>query len=325
MKAYLGYGIVLFIIFAFATYKLTKDRPVVSLITSLFITSVFFIVLVFCDLILRLCQMLVTFATDIDQQSEESFWSVAKYYFTLNTPSAIVIIVSSLLLLGLTVTVHKCPLSYAWDFGAYVCVPLIAFSFGLLRMTNMTDWETRSLSDLSAMKGLDYGTGMAYNFYYGYLRLTLPSTETTKKGIIEKIENFEDYHNVTFPVHKLFILIPSSGYISQDLKEASYQWMENASELEEDKRSRAGNIGRIYRNNVYKIYSDGKKSGNDPVYIVVEGATPLLTFYEVLKHNHSESATYKEYKPKIIKTFYKKLQEILQSEPETKNLYTSSL
>jgi len=24
------------------------------------------------------------------------------------------------------------------------------------------------------MKGLDYGSGMAYNFFYGYLRLVLP-------------------------------------------------------------------------------------------------------------------------------------------------------
>lgn len=168
------------------------------------------------------------------------------------------------------------------------------------------------------MKGLDYGTGMAYNFYYGYLRLVLPSTETSKKGIIEKIENFEANHNVTLPVHKLFILIPSSGYIPPDLKEVSYQWMESARELEEDKRNRAGNIGRTYNNNVYKIYPG--KENSSPVYVVVEGATSLLTYYEVQKHNHPESAIYKRYKRKIIEMFYRKLQEILQNDPETRDL-----
>jgi len=177
-----------------------------------------------------------------------------------------------------------------------------------------------SLSDLNAMKGLDYGTGMAYNFYYGYLRFILPSTETARKGIIEKIENFEDNHNVTFPVHKLFILIPSSGYIPPDLKEASCQWMEGARELEEEIRNRAGNIGRTYRNNAYKIYPDGRKSGKDPVYAVVEGATPLLTYYEVQEHNHPESIVYKRYKRKIVEKFYTKLQEILQGNPETRDL-----
>ncbi|XP_018398284.1 PREDICTED: stimulator of interferon genes protein isoform X2 [Cyphomyrmex costatus] len=179
---------------------------------------------------------------------------------------------------------------------------------------------THLMPDLNDMRGLDYGTGMAYSFYYGYLRLTLPSTETDRKGIIEKIENFEDYHNVTFPVHKLFLLIPSSGSIPPNLKEASYQWMENVHELEEEKRNRAGNIGRIYRNNAYKIYPGGRNSKNNPVYIVVEGATPLLTYYEVEKHNHSESFAYKLYKDKIIDKFYTKLQEILQSDPETRNL-----
>lgn len=319
MKTYLAYSLVLLVVYAFATYKAMKDRPVASVIATTLVASVFLMVLLLCDLILRLCQTLVSFTTDLGQQSDESFWSVVRYHFTLNTPSATIIIVGALLFFALTATVRRCPLSYAWDFGPYVCVPLIIFSFCLLRMSNLAEWETGSLSDLSAAKGLDYGTGMAYSFYYGYLRLVLPSAETSKKGIIEKIENFEANHNVTFPVHKLFILIPSSGYIPPDLKEASYQWMESARELEEDKRNRAGNVGRTYRNNVYKIHPGGE-NGKDPVYVAVEGATPLLTYYEVQKHNHPESAIYKRYKRKIIEMFYRKLQEILQSEPETRDL-----
>lgn len=319
MKTYLAYSFVLLVLFAFATYRVMKDRAVASVIATTLVASVFLVVFLLCDLMLRLCQMLVSFTTDVGQQSEESFWSVARYHFTLNTPSATIIIIGALLFLGLTVTIRKCPLSYAWDFGPYVCVSLIAFTFCLLRTSNLAEWETGSLSNLSVLKGLDYGTGMAYSFYYGYLRLILPSTETSKKGIIEKIENFEANHNVTFPVHKLFILIPSSGYIPPDLKEASYQWMENARELEEDRRNRAGNIGRTYRNNVYKIRQD-KENGKDPVYVVVEGATPLLTYYEVQKHSHLESAIYKRYKCKIIEMFYRKLQEILQNEPETRDL-----
>lgn len=321
MKTYLAYSLVLLVVFAFAAYKAYKDRTMSSVLATILVASVFIMVFLLCDLTLRLCQILVSFTTDVGQQQHgESFWSVTRYHFTLNTPSATIVIISALLVLTLIVTVRGCPLTYAWDFGPSVCMPLIMFAFFLLRASNLGEWEVGSLSDLSAMKGLDYGTGMAFSYYYGYLRIILPSAETSKKGIIEKIENFEDKHDVTFPIHKLFILIPSSGYIPPDLKEASYQWMESASELEEDKRNRAGNIGRSYRNIAYKIYPDGRNSGSRPVYVVVEGATPLLTYYEVQKHNHPESVIYERFKGKIIEMFYRKLQETLQSDPETRDL-----
>jgi hypothetical protein len=35
------------------------------------------------------------------------------------------------------------------------------------------------------MRGLDYGSGMAYNFFYGYLRLVLPEGGTPgTKGLL---------------------------------------------------------------------------------------------------------------------------------------------
>jgi len=139
------------------------------------------------------------------------------------------------------------------------------------------------------------------------------------KGIVEKIENFEDNHNVTFPVHRIFILIPSSGYIPPDLKDASYQWMERAQDLEEETHNRAGIIAIKYHNSAYKIYPDGRKL-DSPKYVVVEGATPLLTFYEIQRHNHPESAVYQKYKKDVIEMFYTKLREILQDEPDTRDL-----
>ncbi|XP_011169646.1 stimulator of interferon genes protein [Solenopsis invicta] len=320
LKIYLAYSVILLVLFIYAAYKAMKDRAMASVIAVTFVTSVFVEAFLICDLILRLCQTVISI-TDVDQQSRESFWSMAKDYFTLNTASVTIFVISTLLCFCLSITIRTCPLNYVWDFGPEVGLSMMIFSFCLLtRICNLADWEKRSLSDLSVMKGLDYGTGMAYSFYYGYLRLILPSTETGRKGIIEKIETFEANHNITFPVHKLFLLIPSSGYIPPDLKEASYQWMESTSNLEEEERNRAGNIGRIYLNSAYKIYLDGRNSGNDPVYAVVEGASPLLTYHEVLQHNHPESSVYKRYKSKIIERFYTKLLETLQSNPETRDL-----
>lgn len=319
LKIQFMYGFMLAVIFAVGVHQIT-DRVTTSFITMCFVTSVFIMIFIGCDLMLRLCRALIAL-TDANRQPGENPSSILSWYFALNIPSAAVIGIGVLLLLGLIITVRRYPSNHVWNLGSHACITSMIFSFLLLRATNLAEWETRSaMSNLDNMKGLDYGTGMAYSYYYGYLRLVLPSTGTASKGIVEKIENFEDNHNVTFPVHKLFILIPSSAYIPPNLKEASDQWMESAHELEEEKRSRAGIIGRKYHNNVYKIYPGGQYSGVDPQYVVVEGASPLLTFYEVQKHSHPESATYKLYKKDVVLTFYKKLREILQSEPDTRDL-----
>ncbi|XP_015428681.1 PREDICTED: stimulator of interferon genes protein [Dufourea novaeangliae] len=181
---------------------------------------------------------------------------------------------------------------------------------------NFLKWKSEHISMIDAMQGLDYGTGMAFSYYYGYLRLVLPSTGTLHKGLVEKIENIEDSHNITLATHKLLILIPSSSYIPPDLKEASYKWMESVVELEEEQRDRAGVKGRKYRNNVYKIYQNGVRLNSKPLYVVAEGATPLVTFYEVLKHNHTETNVYQKYNRDIIKSFYKKLKYLIDNDPE---------
>lgn len=189
----------------------------------------------------------------------------------------------------------------------------------LLQIINSNKWKKKNIHDINSMQGLDYGTGLAYNYYYGYLKVILPSTGNLNKGLIEKIENIEDIHNINIMVHKLFILIPSSSYIPPDLKEASYQWMESAMDVEDEVRNRAGVKRRLYHNSIYKIYPNGQRS-NVPLYIVVEGATPLLTFFEVQKHSHSETNIYKKYCKEIVQKFYIKLQELIDNDPECADL-----
>ncbi|OAD55574.1 hypothetical protein WN48_04450, partial [Eufriesea mexicana] len=119
-------------------------------------------------------------------------------------------------------------------------------------------------------------------------------------------------------VHKLFILIPSSSYIPPDLKEASYKWMESAMDLEDEIRNRAGVKRRTFHNTVYKIYANGERK-NAPVYVVVEGASPLLTFFEIEKYFYSIKNVYKKYRKNIIKQFYKELKMLLDNDPELRD------
>lgn len=205
-------------------------------------------------------------------------------------------------------------------FSALTCTPWILVSWMFAKIINFVKQSKKKTCTIDCMQGLDYGTGMAYNYYYGYLKLILPSPGTLTKGLREKIENTEDKHNIRIAVHKLLILIPSSSYVPPDLKDASYQWMESAIDLEVDIRDRAGTKRRSYHNNIYKIYPDGKRSNCTPLYVVAEGATPLLTFYEVQKHSHRETNIYKKYHVHIVKRFHETLKELLNNDPECSDL-----
>jgi hypothetical protein len=54
--------------------------------------------------------------------------------------------------------------------------------------------------------------------------------------------------------------------------------------LEPQEFDRAGVKRRLYKNSVYKI-QNRDSPGAQPVYVVAEGATPLKTYYDVIKMN----------------------------------------
>jgi hypothetical protein len=65
--------------------------------------------------------------------------------------------------------------------------------------------------------------------------------------------------------------------------------------LEPQELDRAGVKQRIYKNSVYKI-RNRDSSGEQPIYVVAEGATPLKTFYDVIKMNPKMSREYRYYR-----------------------------
>lgn len=270
------------------------------------IVSILIIIYILCDLITQMCNLL---DTNLRLNRTQSLKMSFKYKIAIGICITFIILQ----------TFDK-GFSYIWrynniEFICLYCFVIILFKIPAFSQQNLDN-------KVINMNGLDYGTGMAYSYYYGYLRIILPSTGTeSSKGIYEKLENFEDIHRVSVSVKKLFILIPFSTYIPNDFKYLSYDWMENVQELEQEVRSRAGIRNRSYHNNIYKIYPDGNRNGIEPpVYVAVEGATPLLTFLEVQQHLHPESAMYKKYSKQIIKAFYFKLKELIYNDPECRDI-----
>nr|XP_050849053.1 stimulator of interferon genes protein homolog [Vespula vulgaris] len=287
---------VIFIVVAIGTQY--EDRLILTICNICCIVSILIIMHILCDLIIQLLKK--------NLRLKEVKLSL-QYIITIGTCTIFIIIQ----------TIVK-GFSYTWTYNniAYICL----YCFVIMQFKIRDLFQKNLDINVINMSGLDYGSGMAYSYYYGYLRIILPSTGTNTKGIYEKLENFEDIHNVTISVKKLFILIPFSTYIPPDLKSLSYEWMENTQELEQEVRNRAGIINRSYHNNIYKIYPNGPKSRNKPEYVAVEGATPLLTFFEVQKHFHPESAIYKKYSKQIIQTFYLKLKELIYNDLDCRDV-----
>lgn len=168
---------------------------------------------------------------------------------------------------------------------------------------------------LERMNGLDYGSGMAYNFFYGYLNIVLPNKGGSEKGLLEKIEDYIDRQKLTdssFPIKKLFIVIPSSAYTPSKLSEIADGWMEPAGSLESHILNRAGVTDRVYKNSVYRIKNPD--TDEEPIYVAAEGATPLKSLHDTISRSGENQAFYKKHLQELVALFYKSIRKIIKED-----------
>ncbi|KAJ8975245.1 hypothetical protein NQ317_007365 [Molorchus minor] len=157
--------------------------------------------------------------------------------------------------------------------------------------------------------GLDYGSGMAYSFFHGYLKLVLPKTGTEEKNLKELMQDYEDQNKIEFPIYKLFVLIPKSLKCFVSLKNEYSPSIDESSSLPEKKLTIAGVQNRSYKNAVYKINSEKTKS---KIYVSAEYATPLKTFKDVFDTTGEHTGYYEKHKNDIILQFYITLKKVLE-------------
>ncbi|XP_055390368.1 stimulator of interferon genes protein homolog isoform X2 [Condylostylus longicornis] len=169
--------------------------------------------------------------------------------------------------------------------------------------------------------GVDYASGMASNYFNGYIRLQLPDKGDGNKGIIERCEEYEGKHGVTFAAKKLFILVSQSLHMKPDIES---EFLNRAEPLENVIRDRAG-AKRPYRNDVYSIIAERafideegtKIKIKEKYYIVLEGT--MLTFYDTYKNKVTSTDKLKMMKREILLQFYKSIKKYCLECPETQN------
>ncbi|XP_066140507.1 stimulator of interferon genes protein [Euwallacea fornicatus] len=175
------------------------------------------------------------------------------------------------------------------------------------------DTENYPLNDslvIAKDNGLNYGSGMAYSFFYGYINYILnDKIGLPNKHLKEMLEDYESKNGIRFEVYKIFLLIPKSLKCFESLQDCS-KIMEMRSTLLEKKITVAGVRERVYKNSVYTIHDTSMT--DKPIYVCAEYTTPIKTFMEVYGHTTAHTDYYDRQKNEILFQFYYTLRRILE-------------
>ncbi|XP_016973900.1 uncharacterized protein LOC108040801 [Drosophila rhopaloa] len=234
---------------------------------------------------------------------EDRVWTIVRRSYSYNSKSVY------LLLAYLFVALSR--ISVSGDFRSVVPTVMFLAQMPLYWIFSDLGQSTLSYSHwIRGNHGLDYAAGMASNYFHGYLKLSLP--ERMDDGIKHRMAVYEDTHNVTFGVDRLVILIPDEMFVSGELES---NLLEKVQPLETKYINRAG-VNRPFKHAVYKLK---KKVNGKTYYFAMEGATPMLSFFDAMQFNLSATWQMQELKREIWLKFYKHLKELITTWPETRN------
>ena len=148
-------------------------------------------------------------------------------------------------------------------------VPQLVFLVGPPELSSV---ET---SEISERANKNLADGLAWGYYFGYLKLVLPR-------LVDQIVESEEFrYQIT--EKKLFILLPKTCYIYSDIEEADdrVKWAGNLSEC---KINRGGIKARSYKHAVHRIEMPRPVGGVEKYHFVLEYATPLMILYDMSDH-----------------------------------------
>ena len=142
----------------------------------------------------------------------------------------------------------------------------------LLGLRELSPVET---SDLIERGNKNVADGLAWSYYFGYLKLVLPRLGYR----ISESDTFR--HKITD--EKLFILLPKTCYAFEEISKADdrVKW---AGKLPASKINRAGILERSYQHAVHRIEMPRPDGTVDEYHFVLEYATPLMSLYEMSNH-----------------------------------------
>ena len=142
--------------------------------------------------------------------------------------------------------------------------PQLLFLVGLRGLSRVEE------SQIMEKENKNVAAGLAWNYYFGYLKLVLPHLE----DLIGK----SDY-KYKIKERKLFILLPKNGYTYSRIEDADPR-MRFSGCLVNDIIRRA-RLQRSYRHPVHRIEMPRPDGEVNKYYVIVEYATPLMSLYDM--------------------------------------------
>ena len=146
--------------------------------------------------------------------------------------------------------------------------PQLLFLVGLRELSNV------EVSQINERENKNVADGLAWSYYFGYLKLVLPHLE----GQIGK----SDYkYKIT--KKKLFILLPKNCYTYDKIVDADSR-ITVAGNLDSYDINRGGILKRSYKHTVHRIEMPRPDGEVDEYHVVLEYATPLMSLYDMSEH-----------------------------------------
>ena len=185
-------------------------------------------------------------------------------------------------------------------------VPLISYLLGLKQAT------PAELSQINEAATKNVADGLARSFYYGYLKLILPSLLETINLSDNEVDGYAVRDHIVD--HKLFIVMPKDCKCTTNFADVDPN-IQFVTEAQQKILSRAGNQRRVYKNSIYKVNS----LIHGEFYCLMEYATPLLSMYDM--EADPRCSFTKEDRDQQVVLFYKLLKEILDKDEQCKGKY----
>ena len=179
---------------------------------------------------------------------------------------------------------------------------LIPLIYHVLGFTEATQVE---FSEMNESQSKNVADGLAWSYYFGYLKLVLPDLHDTINRTDQEIDGVALRDHIED--HKMFIVIPKDCYCYESFNKVDerIEFVSSTADLE---ISRAGVQRRVYKQSVYKVQS----SNGETFYCLMEYATPLLSMFDMVKERRSGFTDAD--KEQQADMFYRRLKEILDGD-----------
>ena len=145
----------------------------------------------------------------------------------------------------------------------------------LLFLVGLRELSSVEVSEINERENKNVADGLAWSYYFGYLKLVLPNLE----GQIVISEHYR--YKIT--KKKLFILLPKNCYTYDKIVDADSR-ITVAGNLDSYDINRGGILKRSYKHTVHKIEIPGPDGEVKEYHVVLEYATPLMSLFDMSEH-----------------------------------------